>query len=932
MSSLGVGTASSPILIDDDSDTEVEAQVLPVPHPQPQPQLELSSSTVNKRPRAPTTPRAPRAMEERRKGKKIASDTVGFQMLMRMGYEPGKGLGLELEGPSEPLAPEHRPVFNKLGLGGVHKQSPTPSSAPELEQGTNVEKPLTKKQRKLAAQAERLAQARGQLQAGPSKLKTTPRAPRAMTRPPLPDMDSIPTAPNQQDETQIDDQDATFFMQQPATFFPNSQAAMQMQMAQMGMGMGMPFFQPMFDPMLGFPMDAAFLAAHQGMAFNPNFFADPFNAPMPPSPALPTEPRAARNKAANTQKPPSPSSNAASSSKSGKEPAAVPDRSVEHIIRGITYRPSLGPIGVRIQASPDTDYSTRNGGVPGCFQYYPELTFKADPNRTIVLETMPRKLRTIDFVERWVAQFAGDDPPVKASQILLRDTKALVEFTAEAGAARAFASPRMNGNGGQPGIRAYAYLRPGEKPREPPFIQIAIASPQWKDVITPRDVLLRLSDPTRPASKLFGPEDEDVSRQLAARREKGKQKEVPQAHVEVQVNDDLEEGELVETSTAPALPAQPRAAPLSSTTPTAPKNNAKRSARMKLDNRSLGGETVASTSGANRDPVPLSTVSVQDSAAYEAALRSRIKTRALKRTRDDAFGPQPPPSRSATLPSLPPPLAPAVLPLKPAAIISSSASSSRSTSTPALTPTSATFSAPYIPSTPSTFATESASVALPSTLITMDAEAFLMDTLRDAKRQRVLPQEPREAFAFHCARRDALLSEFNAVMAKQTTATDRENKRALSAHLKEIMADLEITRKAVNEAKALVDALNATPTRTPAPPSPMAQRRVSPPSRISMSPQPGHNINNIVGDVLPTPTPGCLFPNPTDDSRAGLAVPSQVLSHCFTTTFISISDIGSLCVVRYTRFYSLHLSICTINTHSFLSLFRYVSHVLLIAL
>ncbi|KZV65984.1 hypothetical protein PENSPDRAFT_106698 [Peniophora sp. CONT] len=83
MNSSGVGTASSPILIDDDSDTEVEAQVLPVPHPQPQPQLEVSS--VPTRPRGPTTPRAPRAIREK---DKITSDTVGFQMLMRMGYEP----------------------------------------------------------------------------------------------------------------------------------------------------------------------------------------------------------------------------------------------------------------------------------------------------------------------------------------------------------------------------------------------------------------------------------------------------------------------------------------------------------------------------------------------------------------------------------------------------------------------------------------------------------------------------------------------------------------------------------------------------------------------------------------------------------------------------------------------------------------------------
>ena len=77
--------------------------------------------------------------------------------------------------------------------------------------------------------------------------------------------------------------------------------------------------------------------------------------------------------------------------------------------------------------------------------------------------------------------------------------------------------------------------------------------------------------------------------------------------------------------------------------------------------------------------------------------------------------------------------------------------------------------------------------------------------------------------------------------------------------------DLEATRKAVNDAKALVDALKPAPS--PAPPSPVAQRRVSPPTRFSRSPQPPvYNVDDIVGDVLPTLKPGCKYPNPTDDS------------------------------------------------------------------
>ena len=84
-------------------------------------------------------------------------------------------------GPSEPLAAHPRPIFDKLGLGGVptgpkKKVTPTATPAPELEEGNSAPK-LTKKQRKLAAQAERLAQARSQPQAGPSKpIPTGPKA------------------------------------------------------------------------------------------------------------------------------------------------------------------------------------------------------------------------------------------------------------------------------------------------------------------------------------------------------------------------------------------------------------------------------------------------------------------------------------------------------------------------------------------------------------------------------------------------------------------------------------------------------------------------------------------------------------------------------------------------------------------------------------
>lgn len=104
MTARGIGSRSSPIVIDDDDD---DVQSPPTPKvnqnsptsptgttPQEPIYVDTSDSAIETRNPTPARRRSPNQLR----------NGVGYSILVRMGYKPGRGLGVNLEG-IRPLTP-----------------------------------------------------------------------------------------------------------------------------------------------------------------------------------------------------------------------------------------------------------------------------------------------------------------------------------------------------------------------------------------------------------------------------------------------------------------------------------------------------------------------------------------------------------------------------------------------------------------------------------------------------------------------------------------------------------------------------------------------------------------------------------------------------------------------------------------------------------
>lgn len=95
MAVVGMGSRSSPIVIDDDDDDDV-------PIPPKAKANSSSSSSVKGTPPQPSTPAdiapARDTTPARQENPDQLTNGKGYSMLVRMGYKPGYGLGVNLEG------------------------------------------------------------------------------------------------------------------------------------------------------------------------------------------------------------------------------------------------------------------------------------------------------------------------------------------------------------------------------------------------------------------------------------------------------------------------------------------------------------------------------------------------------------------------------------------------------------------------------------------------------------------------------------------------------------------------------------------------------------------------------------------------------------------------------------------------------------------
>jgi hypothetical protein len=98
MAVVGIGSRSSPIVIDDDDDDD-DAPILIPPKAKA---ISSSSSSVKGTPPQPPTPADITLARDTTPARQEKPDQLtsgkGYSILMRMGYKPGYGLGVNLEG------------------------------------------------------------------------------------------------------------------------------------------------------------------------------------------------------------------------------------------------------------------------------------------------------------------------------------------------------------------------------------------------------------------------------------------------------------------------------------------------------------------------------------------------------------------------------------------------------------------------------------------------------------------------------------------------------------------------------------------------------------------------------------------------------------------------------------------------------------------
>ncbi|KAI0322924.1 hypothetical protein OF83DRAFT_1091355 [Amylostereum chailletii] len=400
----GAGTSSSPILIEDSDDERVggtpRRSSLLIPA--------LSQQTI--RPRI--------EKEDPIVGGK------GHDMVMRMGFQPGSGLGLNLEGAvlantgSNPTAVNHlrRPVSLTAALATSYTVTPVKENVHEGRTANGKNQIATRKQKKNAN-----AVLCTQVNHGGFPASSEPILAQKRKEDDFPKLleNHACEAPNQS----IGPADARL---------PHH--AHSPQPIPQG-------YEAVYDPPSPISPDLfPFPVTYQQSQWPPQSFMTTMPIPYPffensHSILPPEEPAFSME----VQSLPFPSHTAGIASLPPKPPPRKykPSRASYDKAR-ITYIPEKGMIGV--------------GQEPGRHRSFAEPNSSSvHADSKLVLEGVPRKYRTNGFIDNWLEQFGGLGP-VKHFQ--LAGGRVGIEFASVEDASRAFKSPRMGGSDGLTGVRA----------------------------------------------------------------------------------------------------------------------------------------------------------------------------------------------------------------------------------------------------------------------------------------------------------------------------------------------------------------------------------------------------------------------------------------------------------------------------------------------
>ncbi|TFY70939.1 hypothetical protein EVG20_g2062 [Dentipellis fragilis] len=433
MTTYGLGSCSSPIVIDDSDDETADdflvAQELRPENPgqpTPSPPRTLSDQEASDCVTESSTSRVSRK-DQTCKGIKAGK---GYQLLVRMGFQPGYGLGPRLEGPTNPLELHLRHSKPLAGIGAPISGGKKRAWKHILEDRLYCEEPEPQASTSSSSRASHSTSLDSSAPPSTDISSTRNRPPQL--QPQMPPLSSLPPLPP---------------LLSPPTF-------------------------PPLVPLSSFPSEPqgpfGYGGGYNGYSFGggPPFTSNAFNNLVPCTvmdqsslafgysfPSVQSYPLSTFQDTPSNSKLPDLSTSAvdltpmAEATGTTMESGAVGDTPSSHKLSSTLAQKKQRPIGMDHDAKASIPHGT-----------FTKVTLSPlpAPAKTLVMEAIPRKFRNVNFVIGWLSQFKIKSMP----RFEIDQGKALIEFASRHAAEQAFSSPRMGGGEGLSGIRVFWYRLP----------------------------------------------------------------------------------------------------------------------------------------------------------------------------------------------------------------------------------------------------------------------------------------------------------------------------------------------------------------------------------------------------------------------------------------------------------------------------------------
>ncbi|THH11430.1 hypothetical protein EW145_g655 [Phellinidium pouzarii] len=162
-----------------------------------------------------------------------------------------------------------------------------------------------------------------------------------------------------------------------------------------------------------------------------------------------------------------------------QEHSFQPTRPSEFLIIQSTKPPDTSAFGPNLFAAKSRiigNFASLGSG-HGLFPLAPDQYVSHDPGHTLIMEGMPKRFRTLDFVLQWCRDTGTNhDPAPLHIDVTRKLGKALIEFSTRERAIRAFNSPKLINKDGREQINLYWY-RPESSLPLPTHLPLPVRAP-----------------------------------------------------------------------------------------------------------------------------------------------------------------------------------------------------------------------------------------------------------------------------------------------------------------------------------------------------------------------------------------------------------------------------------------------------------------------